>query len=185
MHLVLGSLPESFGTSIMTEIRRSIRVIGIGNRDRGDDGLGPLVVERLSGRIPRDASLGVRHGDALSLLDDWKGADPAILVDAAALISAPGVIHRIDLIAEMIPLELSLASTHAFGISQAISLGRVLDLLPRHLILYAVEGENFARGFGMTPAVSAAAELVAQRILGEISGLRHDTRDIPGTSVHA
>lgn len=168
----------------MTDLPHPIRVIGIGNRDRGDDGLGPLVAERLQKKIPGDVAVIARHGDVLSLLDDWMGAEAAILVDAAASITAPGIIHRIDLIAEMIPPEFSLASTHAFGISQAVGLGRTLGILPPSLILYAVEAATFDPGFALTSKVLAAAETVVQRILGEVAALRHATRHI-GSSAHA
>ncbi len=156
----------------MTAIADGIRVIGIGNGDRGDDGIGPLIAERLRASAPSDVSVLIRRGDALALIDDWRGADSAILVDAAAPMTAPGVIHRIDLIADVVPSELSLASTHAFGISQAVGLAYTLGLLPRHLILYAVEGASFAPGAAVTPEVAGAAGPAARRILDEIESLR-------------
>jgi hydrogenase maturation protease len=143
-------------------------VIGLGNPDCGDDGVGPLVARAVSDRI---AGLRVieRRGDALALMEDWAGAEAVVLIDAAAAVSEPGRIHRIDLAQEELPRDLSLSSTHAFGVADAIALARTLGRLPPQVIVYAVEGENFAPGDPMSPAVAAAAENVAARILSELA----------------
>ena len=156
----------------MTAIAEEIRVIGIGNGDRGDDGIGALVAERLRASATRNVSVLIRRGDALALIEDWRGAESVILVDAAAPMTAPGVIHRIDVIAEAMPSEPPLASTHGFGISQAVGLAYTLGLLPRHLILYAIEGASFAPGAAVTSEVAGAVDPAARRILREIEALR-------------
>ncbi|MCP4384460.1 MAG: hydrogenase maturation protease, partial [Hyphomicrobiales bacterium] len=43
-------------------------VIGIGNPDRGDDGVGPLIVEKLRTRLPDEVETIVHSGEATSLL---------------------------------------------------------------------------------------------------------------------
>jgi Ni,Fe-hydrogenase maturation factor len=81
-----------------TSAARKILVACIGNPDRGDDGIGPLVAAKLEGRLPGDAALIVRRGDMLGLAEDFAGCDALVCVDAAAPVSSPGKIHRIDLI---------------------------------------------------------------------------------------
>jgi hydrogenase maturation protease len=156
--------------------QRSIVVIGLGNPDCGDDGIGPLVARAVS-----EHATGVRvierRGDALALMEDWAGAQSVVLVDAAAAVSEPGRIHRIDLAREELPRDLSLSSTHAFGVADAIALASALRRLPQQLIVYAVEGENFAPGDPMSRAVAAAAEDVTARILKELAAT--------GDAVHA
>jgi hydrogenase maturation protease len=79
-----------------------VLVVGIGNPDRGDDGVGPLVVRQVAERLPPDLARHVgiieRTGDALALIDDWAGRDAVVLVDASAPVSAAGRVHRIDLL---------------------------------------------------------------------------------------
>jgi hydrogenase maturation protease len=145
----------------------SLLVIGLGNPDCADDGIGPLVAQQLAdGRLGR-AKVIVRTGDTLALLDDWAEADAVVLIDAAALISQPGVIHRIDLTMEALPRELSLSSTHAFGLADALALARTLDRLPQHVIIYAIEGGCFEPGVIMTPAVAEAADQVVANITSD------------------
>lgn len=157
-------------------------VIGIGNPDRGDDGFGPLVVRQLVGRVPPSVSILERAGDALALIEDWAGRDAVILVDAAAPGAEPGRIHRIDLLEDALPTELSLSSTHAFGVADAIGLARALGLLPGRLVAYAVEGASFDPGAPVSPQVAAAAADVVRRVAAE---LRHLEEELVGDATHA
>ena len=153
---------------------RNVLVVGIGNPDRGDDGIGPLVVRQLAGRVAPSITLIERTGDALALIEDWAGRDAVVLVDAAAAGTAPGRVHRIDLLEEDLPTDLARASTHAFGVADTVGLARTLDLLPASVIVYAVEGANFEPGAALSPEVAAAAEEVVSRIAAELRELEHE-----------
>lgn len=146
----------------------NILVIGLGNPDRGDDGIGPLVANAVSRLAPAGVRMIIRSGDMLVLLEDWKGADVVLIADAAALISEPGRIHRIDAAHEALPASSSSPSTHAFGLAEAVELARTLDVLPSRLVVFAIEGVNFEPGAAMTEAVAAAAGEVARRIVVEL-----------------
>jgi hydrogenase maturation protease len=167
MHFLFVSLPETDGAPNM---KRGL-VVGIGNPDRGDDGIGPFVARRLIGRMPPGVTVMERSGDALALIEDWEGHDVVVLVDAAAPATSPGRIHRIDVARDRLPTELSLASTHAFGVADAVGLARTLGLLPANVIVYAVEGASFIPGTPMSPEVSVAADAVAARIAAELHHL--------------
>ena len=149
-------------------------VIGIGNPDRGDDGIGPLVGRRLAGHVPPCVTIVERSGDALALIDDWAGRDAVILVDAAASGGKPGRVHRIDLTRDTLPTGLSLASTHAFGVAQAVGLARTLGLLPRRLVAYAVEGAGFDPGAPISPQVAAVVDDVVVRVAAEVCRLQRE-----------
>lgn len=160
--------------------RKPLVVIGVGNPDRADDGLGPLVIARL-GSLPDTRVISLSR-DAFGIIEQWTGAEEVVLIDAAAVTSGPGPgrIHRIDLSVDELPCELGLSSTHAFGLAEAISLARALDRLPKSVIVYAVEGVCFDVGAPMTPEVFAAAEQVAGLVAAEVL-----TRWSNGRSRHA
>jgi len=90
-----------------------VLVIGLGNPDRGDDGIGALVAQHLAGSLPRDVPVMVRRGEALSLIDDWNGFDAVLCIDAAAPLGVPGRIHRLDLGSSALPQHLTFTSSHA------------------------------------------------------------------------
>jgi hydrogenase maturation protease len=150
-------------------------VIGIGNADRADDAIGLLVASRVrADPALEDTHVITRAGDILALIDEWAQSHAVILIDAAAPLSRPGHVHRIDVMVRGLPHELSLsgcASTHAFGVAETIGLARTLGKLPACFIIYAVEGACFAPGAAMTPAVIAAAETVSQSVLRELRDL--------------
>lgn len=151
---------------------RKILVVAIGNPDRGDDGVGPLVAIRLAGRLPPDVALIVRRGDILSLIEDWNGCDALVCVDAAGPMETPGRIHRIDAVADALPRDAPFASSHEFGLTGAIALAHALRSLPEIVIVYAIEGACFDGGAPMTPEVVAAAAEAANRIVDEVDQLR-------------
>ncbi len=148
-----------------------VLVACIGNQDRADDGIGALVAEMLKKRLPTYASLILRRGDMLSLIDDFAGCGALVCVDAAAPMGSPGRIHRIDLAAGELPRELLAASTHGFGLADAIELARALNRAPPIIVIYAIEGSCFDAGAAMTRAVQDAAEEAARLAAAEVARL--------------
>lgn len=147
-----------------------ILVIGVGNPDRADDGVGPLVVRQLPA-LPGVRAL-FRPADGCALIEDWADAGALILVDAASAASHPGRVHRIDLSCQPPPHTLRPSSTHALGVAEAIGLAQVIGCLPGRSVLYAIEGQCFGTGLPMTPEVAAAAPEVARRVAEEACSMR-------------
>ena len=132
-------------------------VIGVGNAARGDDAAGVIAARRLGGIE--------HHGDPVALLDVWRGAATAIVIDAVRSGAPPGTVHRFDATAAPLPTQLrGSSSTHALGLAEAIELGRTLGQLPARLIVYGIEGERFEAGTELTPAVAAAIEAVVEAV---------------------
>ena len=151
-----------------------VLVVGLGNPDRGDDGAGAAVVERLiGGRVPDGVSLTTRADDLLAMLGEWSGLDALICVDAAASSGAPGRIHRFNLADSTLPREFSApASSHALGLADALAMGKVLGLLPPAVIVFAIEGETFETGAAMSEAVESAINEAADLVRAELRRLR-------------
>lgn len=130
-------------------------VVGVGNPDRGDDGVGAAVVARLAApqaHGPRTC-LAV---DPVDVIEAWAGEDDVVVVDAVegeglapgtVLVLAPDdpAVHR-----------LGPAGTHAVGLATVLDLARTLDRRPARLVLVGVVGADFAAGAGLSPAVFAA-----------------------------
>lgn len=148
----------------------AIRIIGIGNPDRGDDALGPAVIAALAADPPAAVTLATVNGDMLALLDRWSADDHVFLVDALAPGHTPGRVVRLDAGRERLAHVLAnFASSHAFNLAEAIELGRALGRLPATLIVYGAEGVCFEPGAALSPALDAAVAEIAHR-------LREDSR---------
>lgn len=132
-------------------------IIGIGNRDRADDGAGPALVDRLAAAGLAGVRLAVAPGDMLSVLDLLDGASVAILVDAMKAGLEAGAVRRLDVSSSPFKGELSaFASSHVIGLGDAIELARTLGRLPPRVILYGVEARDFTPGHGLSGPVEAA-----------------------------
>ena len=94
--------------------------------------------------------------------------DAAILNDAVSSGGHPGTIYKFDAHKQPLPAQLSFQSTHVFSVGEAIELARVLEQLPPILIVYAVEGENFSTGIGLTSKVERAAQKVVKLVCDEV-----------------
>jgi hydrogenase maturation protease len=134
-------------------------VIGVGNRDRGDDGAGRAVARRLAG-----CGLEVREcgGDAASLIHLWAGFDDVVVVDACRGAGPPGSVHRFGADAVERVATLRHASTHSLGVAAAIGLARALGALPPRLRIYAVEAGPDRDGEGLSPEVGRAVDAVVE-----------------------
>jgi hydrogenase maturation protease len=136
-------------------------VIGIGNEFRSDDALGILVARELRRRSKGDLRVIEHSGEGAALLDAFQGASAVLLIDAVASRDLPGTVVRIDLSCGGVPSSMTCASSHAFGVAQAVELGRALHRLPQKVILYGMVGECFEPGIGLSdPVVKGIPELL-------------------------
>ncbi len=138
-------------------------LIGIGNRDRGDDAVGPVVCDLMIERSLPGLDTIVLEGSVLDLPIRWSADDRVVIVDAAAPAGEPGSITRIDGLATRLVAP-GAVSTHAIDVGAAIELARALDRLPIELTIIGVEGETFEFGAPLTPAVQRAAGRVVASV---------------------
>ncbi len=143
-------------------------VLGVGNTERGDDGVGRTVAGLLRDLASDRVSVAGQDGEATSLLMALEGTAVAYIVDACVSGAPAGTVQRIDAHEAPLPQVSSDLSTHGFGLAAAIELGRALGQLPPRTIVYAVEGTSFDTGTPLSPPVAAAAAAVAERIRSEI-----------------
>ncbi|MGJ0397454.1 MAG: hydrogenase maturation protease [Methylocystis sp.] len=144
-------------------------VLCIGNPQRGDDAAGCAVANALRALLD-DVEIIEEDGEATRVLARLDGADAAFIVDACASGASPGEIHRFDIGADPLPPTVFSASTHGFGLAEAVELARALGALPPRCVIYAIEGATFDIGAPLSPAVTTAVDIVAGRLRAEILG---------------
>jgi len=147
-------------------------IIALGNRFRGDDGIGLFVAERLkeTGTDRLDGCMIVEgKDDAMALVSAWEGAALAVIIDAAVSGASPGTIRRLEAGVQAMPKDLSRCSSHGLGLAEAVELGKALGRLPGRLVILAVEAAILEQGAAMSPQVAAAAEEVVRKVDAEVS----------------
>jgi hydrogenase maturation protease len=145
-----------------------IVVVGVGNRDRADDGAGLAVAERVRERGPLGVDVVTNAGDPIDLIDAWSDADVAIVVDALVSGARPGRVLRFEADRHPLRAELFPASSHELGVAQAVELARALAVLPPRLVVFGIEGRRFNHGGPVSPEVARAIERVTEAVLEEV-----------------
>lgn len=145
-----------------------VRVIGLGNPMRSDDGVGRYVLSLLAGRVPPAVDLIEGPGEATALLPLWRGAALAIVLDAVRSGRSPGTVVAWRRRDGPLPPTWRSTSTHAFSLGEAIALGEALGELPRELCIVGVEGGRFDTGGSLSPPVEAGAHEAAELVLHEL-----------------
>jgi hydrogenase maturation protease len=151
---------------------QKILVVGIGNEYRSDDGIGLVISRRIREKKLPSVSVKEESGEGAALMEAWQGCENVILVDAVSSGAIPGTIFRIDAIKEKTPVKFFHYSTHAFSVSEAIELAREMNILPPKLVVYGIEGTNFAAGTTISFHVQQAAYKIVEHIVKDMQSLR-------------
>lgn len=144
-------------------------VVGIGSRFRRDDAAGLYVADWLRDRLPGGVELLAIEGDATTLLDVFDSSELVILIDSVAAAAAPGLIYRFDATDQPVPGSVFGASTHAFGVGEAIELARALGRLRCRVLVYGVSGQDFSVGEGLSASVADAVHEIAMEVLRDLA----------------
>ena len=140
-------------------------LIGVGNRDRGDDAVGPIIGDGVRQLGIPGLRTAVLESAVVDLSSHWSPDDRVVVVDAARPDGHPGRVTEIDAIAGGLGVPTS-TSTHSIDLSGAVELARVLDRLPAELTVLAVEGESFEFGASLSPRVESSVRALVARFEG-------------------
>jgi len=153
-------------------------IIGCGNLLRGDDAVGPVLIQHLWNRgLPE----GVRCADAgtggMDVAFQMRGVPEVILVDACRTGSPAGEIFRVPgARLEQLP-PLTGLHLHAFRWDHALAFARWLlkDDYPKNITVYLIEGQDFAFGAPLSTPVEGAVARLSATLLEEL-----DSREYAG-----
>jgi hydrogenase maturation protease len=111
-------------------------IIGIGSILRGDDGIGPRVIEELEKqRLPESISLRSGEISGLDILKYFPGFERVIIVDAADMKTAPGTIKVFNSAQIKKSDFTGTHSTHGMTLLETLTLAEKLGMDPEILIV--------------------------------------------------
>jgi len=134
-------------------------VFAVGNRSRGDDALGPMLLDRLAAVLAAEG-----RGSRFELIDDFQlqiehaldlaGRERALFIDAGTGTSAPFSYHAIEPASSV-----ATHSTHALPPEAVLAVYRKLTgCEPPPAFVLCVRVESFELGANLTPAATANLE---------------------------
>jgi len=155
------------GTAIIT-------VIGCGNPNRSDDGVGPEVIRLLGSRraLQHDRCLQLLDAgtDGMTVMFAARGCTTLFLVDACRTGAEPGAVFEVPG-SEVEAREPHSLGLHDFRWDHAIFDGRRIyaDNFPSDVVVFLIEAHNVGFGIGLSPQVQEAAlrvtDLIEQQVL--------------------
>lgn len=144
-----------------------IVVVGCGNANRRDDGVGPRVIGmlRARGADARGVRLLDAGTDGMAAMFAGRGCRSLIIVDASRSGSAPGAMFEVPG-AELARSHAPSLNLHDFRWEHALHAGREIfrDEFPTDVTVLLIEAESVDFGLELSPSVEAAAATVVNRI---------------------
>ncbi len=143
------------------------RVIGLGQRAAGDDGVGLVVLERLRSLVPHDVDL-VAVAEACSAISLLATPVPVVIVDA--VVTDRGVAGEVlDLDSDALRRHARGVSTHGVSLARALDLARWLAeperIVPTTRIIGVTIAVPHAPAIGLSEVVEAAVPCAVGAVL--------------------
>jgi hydrogenase maturation protease len=146
----------------------SVLILGLGNPLRGDDGVGPRVIEELNRRkLPEGVKAqdgGTGGFDLLHVLEGW---ERAVIVDAADVGRAPGQFVRFTPKDARLIESADGFSLHNAGLAEALALAKAVGQPLPEMVIFGVQPERVGWGEGLSPAVEATLPALVDAVLDE------------------
>lgn len=140
-------------------LKDRVVLLGVGNILRCDDGLGPILVKRLEGKISAkciDAGTTPENQIGSIIRED---PDTVLIIDAAHITGQPG---EFDLLTRDEILETGLFSTHS--LSPKLFMQQLETGCDADVYLLAVQPENTSFGQELSNPVSATLDFLENRL---------------------
>jgi hydrogenase maturation protease len=151
-----------------------LTIIGCGNPNRSDDGVGVVVAQRLKARLDRHPVREARVFDCgtagIEVMFAARGSDALVIVDASRTGAPAGSVHRVP--GDVLEREPEHAySLHDFRWDNALYSGRKIygDAFPKDVTVWLIEAASTEYGTTMCEAVETAANDVYDRVLAQIA----------------
>ncbi|MEI7817491.1 MAG: hydrogenase maturation protease [Desulfuromonadales bacterium] len=145
-------------------------IIGLGNPQLSDDGVGLAVAVAVAGCLRHRMELTVTELNAggIRLMEAMAGFRRAVVVDAMLSGAAPGTILRFD--PGNFVTTKNTFSSHDTDFTTAFNLGKMVGVpLPEQVSFWGIEGREFKLfGEGFTDEVAAAVTGAVKLIVAEV-----------------
>ncbi|MEJ2345898.1 MAG: hydrogenase maturation protease [Gammaproteobacteria bacterium] len=155
-----------------------LTIIGCGNLNRCDDGVGVVVAQRLQVALADSPVPGVRVVDSgtggMEVMFEARGSAALIIVDACSSGAEPGAVFRVPG-EELEDVPVPGYNLHDFRWQHALYAGRQIfrETFPADVEVYLIEAQRLDLGVELTPEVERAAVRVFESIQARVRGAAH------------
>lgn len=151
--------------------RNKTVVLGLGNPLMRDEGIGTVLIEKLSAIA--DKFPGVDFIDAgtggMSILYLIEERQKVIIIDCAYMNTAPGTIKKFRPDQAESVKKLAHQSLHEVDILKVIQLATQLDNCPPDIIFFGIEPEKIEQGQSLTETIASKMQTYIDTITAELT----------------
>lgn len=145
-------------------------VLGIGNTLKGDDGIGVVLVNRISEEdFSGDVEFQEVGTSGLNILHYLKDLDKALIIDALRSDGEPGssIFFRPDEVEDSIKVR----STHDANLLEAIELSETLGERPEEITIMGIIPEDMSLRDELSPELKEKLPELEEKLRGKINSL--------------
>jgi hydrogenase maturation protease len=144
-----------------------LKVIGLGNILRGDDGIGPVIIQKLEEKKSSESiKLCDVGSDAFMILDQLLEPGPVLVIDCAKMNKEPGSLTRISIREKgIVPANVGV-SLHGFSLAEIWQMARAIGC-PDDLIIIGVEPKRLSFNSGLSAEVENTIPTIIDLVLKE------------------
>ena len=144
-----------------------IKIIGLGNNLRGDDGVGPALINALEKKnLGSDFNLMDVGADAFTVLEHLLEKEPVIIVDCARMGKNPGEIVKIPIDPANLAVADGSISLHGYSLAEVIKIAaKTGPLAPGSII--GVEPEAIEFNTDLSPVVMGKISELVNLVIEE------------------
>lgn len=146
-----------------------LTIIGCGNSNRTDDGVGVFVAQRLKEFLRAQSKQNVKIFDAgtggIDVMFQARGSSRLIIIDACQTGSKAGAIFQVP--GEELEREREVSySLHDFRWDDALYAGRKIfrENFPKEVTVFLIEAESLDLGLEMNQSVISSAEKIVEKL---------------------
>ena len=144
-----------------------LKVIGLGNILRGDDGIGPVIIQQLEeSKNSLSIQLCDAGSDAFTILDQLLESEPIVIIDCARMGKKPGTVQKI-LVKNIKNLPVNLGmSLHGYSLTEVWQIARSMGV-DNDLSVIGVEPDSVQFNSGLSEVVKKSIPLILQMVAEE------------------
>jgi hydrogenase maturation protease len=144
-----------------------IKVLGLGNILRGDDGIGPVIIQQLEdSKKSLSVQLCDAGSDAFTILDQLLGSEPVLIIDCARMGKKPGTVQKILVKdAKNLPDNLGM-SLHGYSLADVWQIARSLGV-ENDLLVIGIEPDSIQFNSGLSEVVKKSIPIILQMVAEE------------------
>ncbi len=165
----MAVIAETLAAAGVGENTPPVLVLGLGNMLLADEGVGVEVIERLQRdyRLPRGVELLDGGTSGMTLLDDLRGREKLIVVDAVRTGQPPGTI--VVLRDEAVPAFFRRkVSPHQLALSDVLAVLTLTGEKPPEVIVIGVEPLSLETRLGLTDLIEGCVDRMIGQVVGEL-----------------